>query len=81
MLKTLKEKLKDKILYFRKSKRELIKNINTLENENETLKEDLKNNIVNEVLKNYDKILKYEDLVKENKRLRKLNKKLRNQNN
>lgn len=65
------------LTYEKLSKRELIVKINTLELENESLKEDLKNNIFDEVLKNYDKIQMNDKLKQEIKILRKKNKELK----
>ena len=51
--------------------------INTLENEVETLEMQLHSNIVEEVMKNYKKLLKFESLEQENKVLKNRIKKLK----
>ena len=71
--------MKKKFLsYLKSSKFELIKKINKLELEVETLKNDLNSNIFNEVIKNYDKILMYDKLKQEIKHLKQVNKRLKN---
>ena len=55
----------------------LNQHINTLENEVETLEMQLHSNIVEEVMKNYKKLLKFENLEQENKVLKNRIKKLK----
>jgi len=72
-------KVKNLIKLLRLEKIELIHKINTLELENEVLKDELKEKIYKEVLKDKDKILSYDKQKKELRRLKQKNKDLKNQ--